>query len=708
MGYLGRRIGVSQDKGNSTPASVDGAVGGGILDLVASGYFQRQGKTYNAPGIAPQGMSATGGIISDYTTTPGAVYRAHVFTASGAFTVNGLGTYGNTIEYVVVAGGGGGSSRHGGGGGGGGLLVSPGSFGVPTSQNQGSTIPIPSSTPAPFSVTIGAGGRGGHPGGAPVTGPSAEIGGAQGSPSSLGPVSTTGGGGGAGYPYPNTSVQPQQPGGSGGGGANLPSAGAGGAATNYPGPTQQGFPGGAGGPANAHHAGGGGGAGAAGDDGGPGSSPAPGGNGLQIAIAGPAADTTGVGGLNPGPGEYQWFAGGGGGNGESGAAGGTGGAGGGGAGSPSNTTDGIEGQANTGGGGGGARSGQSGHGAAGGSGVVIVRYQIAEVATQKATGGSVSYYGGKTIHTFVTSGTFIAPGSFSETCEYVVLGGGASGGSCAGSNGGGGGGGGAGSYRTGTTPISGPSTTTIQVGAGGASPGIAGNFHGIVGTPSYLGTPITAPTGGYGAMADGSPKTGGGPGGSGGGGGGGGGTGDNANPGPSTGSPFPGTIGSSPTSGWGHDGGAGVTGGQGYSGGGGGGAGGGGVAGTYGTNGKGGNGGLGIQLPSSFRNPASTVGHPGPTSPSVTGADTSGKYYVAGGGGGGINPMGGGTPDKGYGGVGPGTTTSRFAGAGDAGKNAPGSNADQSSGSGGGGTGGDSAGYAGNGGSGLVLIAYPT
>ena len=32
-----------------------------------------------------------------------------------------------------------------------------------------------------------------------------------------------------------------------------------------------------------------------------------GGAGVQVAIAGPAADTTGVGGLNPGPGEYQWY-----------------------------------------------------------------------------------------------------------------------------------------------------------------------------------------------------------------------------------------------------------------------------------------------------------------------------------------------------------------------------------------------------------------
>ena len=46
MGYLGRRIGKSQDTGNSFPDNGPD-VGGGILDLFASGYFERQGKSYN-------------------------------------------------------------------------------------------------------------------------------------------------------------------------------------------------------------------------------------------------------------------------------------------------------------------------------------------------------------------------------------------------------------------------------------------------------------------------------------------------------------------------------------------------------------------------------------------------------------------------------------------------------------------------------------
>ena len=88
MGYLGRRIGKSQDTGNSNPTESD--VGGGILDLFASGYFQRQGNIYNAPGVILSGLTATGGIISDYTVGP-TVYRAHIFTSSGTFDVTAPG-----------------------------------------------------------------------------------------------------------------------------------------------------------------------------------------------------------------------------------------------------------------------------------------------------------------------------------------------------------------------------------------------------------------------------------------------------------------------------------------------------------------------------------------------------------------------------------------------------------------------------------------
>ena len=139
MGYLGRRIGKSQDTGNSNPTESD--VGGGILDLFASGYFQRQGNIYNAPGVILSGLTATGGVISDYTDGP-AVYRAHIFTSSGTFDVTAPGNYPADVEYLVVAGGGGGASDTTTGGGGAG--------GVRTNLTGN-----PYSTPVTFPVAAG-------------------------------------------------------------------------------------------------------------------------------------------------------------------------------------------------------------------------------------------------------------------------------------------------------------------------------------------------------------------------------------------------------------------------------------------------------------------------------------------------------------------------------------------------------------------------
>ena len=69
------------------------------------------------------GHTATGGVVSDYTTTPGDVYRAHVFTASGTFNVSAIGNIDSVVEYLVVAGGGGGGNAGGGGGAGGFMKV---------------------------------------------------------------------------------------------------------------------------------------------------------------------------------------------------------------------------------------------------------------------------------------------------------------------------------------------------------------------------------------------------------------------------------------------------------------------------------------------------------------------------------------------------------------------------------------------------------
>ena len=68
--------------------------------------------------LPPQGHTATGGVISDYTVGP-VVYRAHVFTSSGTFNVTELGSLGHDVEYLLVGGGGAGGRGGGRGGGGG-------------------------------------------------------------------------------------------------------------------------------------------------------------------------------------------------------------------------------------------------------------------------------------------------------------------------------------------------------------------------------------------------------------------------------------------------------------------------------------------------------------------------------------------------------------------------------------------------------------
>ena len=82
-----------------------------------------------------------------------------------------------------------------------------------------------------------------------------------------------------------------------------------------------------------------------------------------------------------------------------------------------------------GGGGGGPGPHYSG---SGGSGVVVIRYQIAEITgTAKATGGVVSFYndgsGMKTIHTFTSTQTFAVNQEITNA-EFVIVAGGGAGG----------------------------------------------------------------------------------------------------------------------------------------------------------------------------------------------------------------------------------------------------------------------------------------
>ena len=717
MGYLGRRIGLSQDKGNSSPGGADGAVGGGILDLFTNGYFQRQGNIYNDPGFDPSGMSASGGIVNDYSVSSD-VYRAHIFTSSGTFVVSSLATGAtpNNIEYLVVAGGGGGGgeSSQSGGGGAGGFRTNLTGHPVKAADYTAEV--------GTYTVTVGAGGHGGA-GPSPTSHYGSQGGNSEFFPAPVSYPSTkrvraVGGGGGAAYALAPNSVMN---GGSGGGAANRSPGGFSGGTGNTPDPNHpqpQGFAGGDDHPSYAPDGATGGGGGGAGRLGAPDNPASPlgkstGGYGRQCLIAGPPSTPQPIGAPGPGSGAAAtgYFAGGGGGGsyaGQGKAGGYGGGADGGGTNIPSK--NGPSAAATTGGGGGGSGYvGGYGNGGNGGSGVVVVRYQIGTItANAKATGGNVSFYNGKTIHTFTSSGTFATAPNWSSTdVEYVVVGGGGAGGGNIQ-----GGGGGAGAYRTGTTPIGAhPVSTTIQVGGGAISnpnPATAST-----GTPSYFGTPITAPGGGSGGNYPGFAAVSGGSGG----GGWGAGPGGPPNAGATgTGDPFPGTIGATPVNSWGNDGGQGGS----YDPPGYGPAGGGGAGGA-GSNGDpsdttAGRGGAGIQLPATFRNPISTVGAPGPTSaPTPNGFDTSGKYWVAGGGGGtGYNPPGTAVGvDGAPGGGAPGNSSPFAGGGGGAGDNnglgsSLGSPGTVNTGGGGGGGERTSNPAGGNGGSGIVLIAYPT
>ena len=87
-------------------------------------YFR---QTFGAGGggtnAAPlTGLTASGGIVSDYTVGSD-VYRAHIFTASGEFSVSAIGGYPASVDLLVVGGGGGGGGDNSGAGGGGGVLL---------------------------------------------------------------------------------------------------------------------------------------------------------------------------------------------------------------------------------------------------------------------------------------------------------------------------------------------------------------------------------------------------------------------------------------------------------------------------------------------------------------------------------------------------------------------------------------------------------
>jgi hypothetical protein len=122
--------------------------GSDLLSFLVSGKG-RQFHTYrDAAYEAPASISASGGIISDFTVGTD-VYRAHIFTSSGTFTVNNTATgeFNNNVDLLIVGAGGGGGGDNSGAGGGGGVLL----------KNDYVTAESRS-----YTITIGAGGGGGN------------------------------------------------------------------------------------------------------------------------------------------------------------------------------------------------------------------------------------------------------------------------------------------------------------------------------------------------------------------------------------------------------------------------------------------------------------------------------------------------------------------------------------------------------------------
>lgn len=721
----------SKSTRSNNPSGNTTKVDGHLLEYFRNTF--RSGYAVPIPPPGPGSIVATGGFISDYEdpASPGVYWRSHTFTSSGTFYVSSVGdpaVHGPeavTVEYLVVGGG---------GGGGGNVSFSPYPWSGYKFGYRGGSSEFDASGPTPISSTGGGGGAvypsnpstpadhmDGGSGGGGSSGPTLDPGGSgtanQGYPGGVGYFNApnrfrAGGGGGAGgdgyYGGPSATAGTLNGttgmGGAGlytealdGGSIGLAGGGSYGGRNQYEGHGMENY-----GP-NGVYGGGGGGSALSGRDG---------------------IRNTGGGG--------------GGGDIGGGAGGGGGGAGG--------YRSSISGELS----GGGASSepvfivnsgtsysvtvGAGGYGSSyiypgpeapvgdiyggggrGGSGVVCVRYKISELGesiSYKASGGQVYQWVAPassplsdgstsvTVHVFASSGTFVTPSSFSETCEYVILGGGGGGGS--GGSAEGSGGGGAGGYLTGTTPIGSNQTINVTVGSGGRG----GQYDaGVAATPGGnsafgpVGSRILSYGGGKGGEGITQPANN--PAAHGGSGGGRGainsgviGYGLN----PTTPAPvIPSFPAYTPGTTQGYPGGAYNS----YAGGGGGGASGAGADGV--ASGDGGPGGPGIRLPATFQNPAGVPYALGYTGPGGTG------FWVAGGGGGGTYAPGSPVTGGGRGG-GPGGP---FAGAGNGGRtdatprnSSGGCPAKMFSGSGGGGNAYHVDGY--HGGSGLVLIAYPS
>ncbi|HEY4508763.1 MAG TPA: LamG domain-containing protein [Candidatus Paceibacterota bacterium] len=265
----------------------------------------------------------------------------------------------------------------------------------------------------------------------------------------------------------------------------------------------------------------------------------------------------------------------------------------------------------------------------------------------EGTGGTITYSGGYTIHTFTSSGTFVAPiGGAGTSVEYLVVAGGGGGGPNDDRTGGGGG---AGGLLTDTVVKSSGESTTVTIGAGGT--GSVGGGAATSGGNSVFGS-VTATGGGKG--------------------------GKNKSTGGSGGGGYHAEAGAAGTAGQGSAGGNGYDSGNGnlnFGGGGGGGASAVGANAQSSTSGQAGDGGAG-------------------TTSSISGSSVT---YAGGGGGGAQANAGAPNYAAGAGGAG---------GGGAGGKNANGTSGTANTGGGGGGAGNNNT--SGNGGSGIVIVRYLT
>lgn len=507
--YIGGQIGDVQEPNNRySPGELKGVFS------ASDQYQMRKGGGW----AGVKGMQCEGGdAVNDYIEGTD-VYRAHIFFRDGKFKVHSLGAYGDEIEYLVVAGGGAGgganSSNGAGGGGGGGVRIKL--SGSPLNNPAAQEVFVAGKANSTqsgdgfgtYTVRVGRGGRS-SPGTPPANSNSNRNAVGKGQDSYFGPPSTpegitaTGGGGGGVSYYPSFPGMPVPqraeifngaPGGSGGGGGGDCGQASGGSGNTPPTSPPQGSNGGAGTDAGGADSGGGG-----------GGATAVGVSGPQ-AIGGNAGD--GVTSVNIAPGFRTSFGGGGGGgSSQNQSSAGSGGNGGGGSGSYQPAANAAIGERFSGGGGGGGSNGYNGK--EGGSGCVIIRYKIGThnlPGNVKATGGITAVYApddlspqrGKVVHTFISSGTFVANQNI-QNIECLIIGGGGGGGAGEGYAGpGGGGGAGAVIYKTGRSVTAG--SHTVTVGNGGepkytGGPGAGGNGFGG-GNSVFDG--LTATGGGYG------------------------------------------------------------------------------------------------------------------------------------------------------------------------------------------------------------------